>query len=277
MRALQQHQLYYDADCPLCVAYTGAFESAGILAKGTRQPFHTLDAAALHRIDARRATSEIALLHEPSGVTFYGIDAMLRMLFRHRPAWYRLAHTPVLYHLLKGLYSFISYNRKVIAAAPLRTDGHACTPPLHKGWRLGYMAFVVVLSSLVLTAYYRHFDTWLSLPVFAGREWLTSVGQLVWQGGFLLALVPSGRRWDYLGHMMTVSLAGTLLLLPTLALGALLPLGPWAYMAWFGGVVTYMLYMHSRRVSLLGLPAWLSATWVLYRLLWAIGLMGWQG
>lgn len=275
MKTLTDHQLYYDADCPLCVAYTAAFEQSRLIAPGTRQPFQAQPPATFEKVDKQRAQREIALMHQPTGQVFYGLEAMLRMLFG-KGRLYRLFKLAPVFAFFTALYSFISYNRKVIAPAPAAGQGISCEPPLHRGWRTAYLVFGVVVSAMVLTPFYSHLDAWLNLPVFAYREWYTCIGQLIWQGGLLLLAVPAGRRWNYLGNLMTVSIAGSLMLLPIMAIGAWVSLAPWVYLAWFTLVVWVMLLMHYRRVKLLGLPAWLSVSWVAYRLIWAIALIGWQ-
>ncbi|MCU0375175.1 MAG: DUF393 domain-containing protein [Chitinophagaceae bacterium] len=275
MKTLTDHQLYYDADCPLCAAYTNAFEQTGLIAKGTRQPFQTQPAATFEKIDRQRAQREIALMHQPTGQVFYGLEAMLRMLFGHG-VWYRFFKLAPVNAFFRALYSFVSYNRKVIAPAPKAGRGISCEPPLHRGWRAAYLVFGVVVSAVVLTPFYSHFDAWLNLPVFAYREWYTCIGQLIWQGGLLAVAVPAGRRWNYLGNLMTVSVAGSLMLLPLMAVGTWVSLAPWVYLTWFAAVVLVMLLMHYKRVKLLGLPGWLTYSWVAFRLVWALGLIGWQ-
>ena len=61
--------------------------------------------------------------------------------------------------------------------------------------------------------------------------------------------------------MMTISLAGSLLLLPVI------PLHPNPLMAtfWFAMVATAMFFEHLRRCKLLGLGKLLTATWLFYR------------
>ncbi len=273
MAALQQHQLYYDTDCPLCVAYTGAMEKHGVLAEGSRVPFQQTDIETRRRIDEKRATSEIALLNTQNGTVQYGIDAMLHILFRNMPKLNALLHKPLLYSFLKKLYSFISYNRKVIAPAIVAPGAISCEPPLHKGWRTMYILFVLVFSVFFLEAYYSQLNEWMGLIDFAGREWYTSAGQIIWQSAALFLLVPSGKRWDYIGNLMTVSMIGTLMLIPMLILGAITSIAPVIYLGYFMLVVTYMLWEHSRRVKILKISTWLSVTWIAYRVLWAVFLM----
>jgi predicted DCC family thiol-disulfide oxidoreductase YuxK len=84
----------------------------------------------------------------------------------------------------------------------------------------------------------------------------------------LVGLLRRDRLVHYLGNMMTVSLAGSLVLLPALAPGAAgLALSPLFYAAWFTAVVGLMFLEHVRRVKLLGIPAVATAGWVAYRLL----------
>ena len=87
------------------------------------------------------------------------------------------------------------------------------------------------------------------------REYLICGGQIAFQGA-ILALYRPERYWDYLGNMMTISLAGALLLLLPL------PARPW-----FVCVVCLMVLEHIRRTRLLGL-GWLpTVTWIVYRLI----------
>ena len=70
---------------------------------------------------------------------------------------------------------------------------------------------------------------------------------------------------------MTVSFIGALLLLP----GLMFTQGTYSaegHLAWFTVVVGIMFFEHIRRVKLLGMPWFMSLTWVLYRVLvlWVI-------
>lgn len=74
----------------------------------------------------------------------------------------------------------------------------------------------------------------------------------------------SSVRWDYLGNMMTISLAGSLLLLPALAAHTILT--PTLAALYFLFVVGCMLLEHIRRTQLLGLGWTLSVSWTVYRM-----------
>jgi hypothetical protein len=68
--------------------------------------------------------------------------------------------------------------------------------------------------------------------------------------------------------MMTVSLIGAILLSPMLLANSWFTnIHPFINITYFFIVVAFMLYDHIRRVSLILAPKWLSATWVLYRVL----------
>lgn len=103
------------------------------------------------------------------------------------------------------------------------------------------------------------------LPIPQGgpfREYLVCGGQILFQG-IVLSIYAPAKRWDYLGNMMTISLAGALLLCP---IGAFRP-APLPAAAGFMLVAGLMFFEHIRRAKLLGL-GWLpTITWAVYRLL----------
>lgn len=67
--------------------------------------------------------------------------------------------------------------------------------------------------------------------------------------------------------MMTISLVGAIALGLFLVMGKLLALeSPFVYLGFFGAVVFCMLLEHLRRTRILALGNWLTASWILYRL-----------
>jgi hypothetical protein len=64
---------------------------------------------------------------------------------------------------------------------------------------------------------------------------------------------------------MTVSLVGSLLLLPILILNLVVNIPEFVTLGWFGITVLLMLVEHSRELKKLELPFYLSITWVIYR------------
>ena len=87
------------------------------------------------------------------------------------------------------------------------------------------------------------------------------LGQILWQTVFLRNYLKD-KIWDYLGNMMTVSLMGTLLLIPAL----LTDFAPVFYLIYFGIVVLAMFLEHLRRCKILKLNYKPTISWILFRL-----------
>ena len=94
---------------------------------------------------------------------------------------------------------------------------------------------------------------------------VASGGQIVFQG-LIVAMVKRDRWIHYLGNVMTISLGGALLLTPMLLLSVWVDI-PLLYIIYFTIVVGLMFLEHLRRVKILELPWFISATWVLYRII----------
>ena len=118
MKTLEQQTLLYDKDCPLCQVYTSGFIKTGMLDKNGRKPFSTISTEEQTYIDINRASNEIALVDTKNKTVIYGIDSLLKVLGYRFPIIEKIGHTKPVKFLLKKLYSFISYNRKVIIPSP---------------------------------------------------------------------------------------------------------------------------------------------------------------
>lgn len=213
------------------------------------------------QVDANRACDEIALVDRTTNEVTYGIDSLFKILA------YRFAFLSPLFGLkvfrmfIAQLYAFISFNRKVIAPSDIYKS--ACTPSFNLTYRIAYLFFSWVITSIILTSYAMH----LPIPATSfGREFLVSGGQLLFQG-CVVWFTNRNRAWDYLGNMMTVSLCGGLLLMPLLWINSIVTIPTLVFFAWFALVVTIMLFMHLHRVKLLRVSAWLTLTWIIYRVL----------
>ncbi|HTF02396.1 MAG TPA: DCC1-like thiol-disulfide oxidoreductase family protein [Bacteroidia bacterium] len=267
MKTLENHTMVYDADCPLCMAYTNAFVSTKMLDKEGRIPYQQVGGEFCPGMDAERAKNEIALVNRETGEVKYGLDSLLTIL-EMRFRWIgKVARIQPLNFFIQKFYNFISYNRKVIMPAPPRTSGmYDCTPTFKLKYRLAYIAAVWLITSLVLVKYSTLLTGFIPETNFT-REFLICGGQVVFQ---LLAVgfFAKGKIMDYLGNMMTVSLIGALLLLPAFIIGSILTgLPAEVFIAYFMGVVGFMLYEHARRMKILELGWWPSVSWVLYRMI----------
>ncbi|MES1226721.1 MAG: DUF393 domain-containing protein, partial [Bacteroidota bacterium] len=74
--------------------------------------------------------------------------------------------------------------------------------------------------------------------------------------------------WDYLGNMMTISFAASLVLFLFIGIGKLFSITlPFIYGAFFMLVVAAMFVEHLRRMKLLGISLFASVSWVIYRII----------
>lgn len=266
MRTLKEHVIIYDDQCPLCHLYTGAFVKTGMLEANGREAYTCLRPEVAGLLDGERSRNEIPLVDLRTGTVVYGVDSLFKVLGHRFPALRLLFGLRPFRWLAQVAYALVSYNRKVVIPGRVFEAEGACTPTFHLPWRLAYLGVAWLVSAWVLTAYAARLAPLVPASSF-GREFLVCGGQMVFQAG-LVGLLRRDRLVHYLGNLMTVSLAGSLLLLPALALGAAgLVLPPFAYAAWFTGVVGLMFLEHVRRVKLLGIPVAATAGWVVYRLL----------
>lgn len=213
------------------------------------------------QVDVKRACDEIALVNCATHEVTYGIESLFKILAHRFTFLNPLFKLSIFRAALSQLYAFISFNRKVIA--PAAQTERSCTPSFNLSYRLAYLIFSWVLTSLILTS----FATQLPIPATSfGREFLICGGQLLFQG-IVVWFTNRNRAFDYLGNMMTVSLIGGLMLLPLLAIHSLYAIPAFAFLVWFVVVVTLMLFMHMHRVKLLHASGWLTLTWIGYRIL----------
>ena len=266
MRTLKEHVIVYDDQCPLCHLYTGAFVKAGMLEANGREAYTCLRPEMAQLLDEERARNEIPLVDLRTGTVLYGVDSICKVVGHRFPGLQPLFRWSAFQWLARTAYAFVSYNRKVVVPGRTFEAGGSCTPTFHLPWRLIYLGVAWLASAWVLTAYAARLVPLVPASSF-GREFAICGGQLAFQAG-VVALLRRNRLVHYLGNMMTVSLAGSLLLLPALALEATgLLITPLFYAAWFTVVVGLMLLEHIRRVKLLSIPMAATAGWVAYRLL----------
>ncbi|TGD57037.1 thiol-disulfide oxidoreductase DCC family protein [Flavobacterium humi] len=265
MKTLKHQTLLYDQDCPLCQAYTSGFIKTGMLDKNGKKPFTEITQEESLFIDIERAANEIALIDTQNKTALYGIDSLLKVIGNSFPLVETIGKTKPVHLALRKFYSFISYNRKAIIPGPYATNTKLkCEPTFHFGYRFLYIVFALVMTSVALFQYFK------MLPLLPHgnyiRECILAAGQLIFQGVFLLKK-DKKTIVAYWGNLMTVSLFGSLLLLPILLLNTIIAVNEYVVLAWFGITVLLMLKEHYRRIGLLNLPKYLSLTWILYRLI----------
>ncbi|RYY90014.1 MAG: DUF393 domain-containing protein [Chitinophagaceae bacterium] len=262
MKTLKEHIILYDAVCPLCRLYTGAFVKGRFLDEQGRAPYQELRADSCPGLDRARAVNEIALVDRRSGTITYGVDSLFKILSHRWPALRPLFRCGPFAWLVQKLYSLVSYNRRVIM--PAAGEGAGTPPSFHRGWRAAWMATCWLLTSIILQNYSARLEG--VIPGGAPwREWAVCGGQLLWQGA-LACVVARTKTWEYLGTMMTVSLAGAIGLALLAALQDILGLAdPVIAAGCFCTVAGLILAEHQRRCRILELPGTMTAGWILYR------------
>nr|WP_321228165.1 hypothetical protein [uncultured Psychroserpens sp.] len=265
MKTLEHHTLLYDEDCPLCQVYTSGFIKTGMLDQNGRQPYSTISTENQNFINLERASNEIALVDNKNKTVIYGIDSLLKVLGFRFPIIEKIGHLKPVKFLLKKLYSFISYNRKVIIPSEEnKSEQLQCLPSFNVKYRLLYILFSVVVTMFTLFHFSKNITT---LPHGSlMREGFITIGQLVFQG-LLIYKLDKKTILNYFGNLMTISLMGSLMLLPLLIINWMVQIHETIFLIGFGITVLIMFIEHFRRIKLLKLPRFLTYTWVLYRVL----------
>ena len=259
MKTLQQHTLIYDRDCPMCRMYSDGFIKTKMLDQNGRLAFSEITEQQKDLIDFQRAKNEIALVDTQNKKVIYGLESLLVIIGHSFPFATKFARLNPFYWVLQRLYKFISYNRKQIIPSKNDLEINSCVPSFNLKYRILYIVFVYFFSAIVL-AYYNA----KLFPEFTNHfelKFFICLMQIVWQTVFLGAFLKD-KFWDYLGNMMTVSLIGTFLLLPTLFFN----FSQIFYFVYFGIVIFIMFWEHFRRCSILKLGILPTISWLIFRI-----------
>jgi hypothetical protein len=263
MKTLMNHVILYDADCPMCNLYTSAFVKMEMLDENGREPYQNTPAELCPLIDRQRSVDEIALVNRATGEVTYGISSLFQIMSNAWPVFKPLFGFKPFMTIMSKLYTFISANRKVMI--PVKVVSDTIQPTFKLKYRLAYLLLTWLITSIILTEYARILTPLVPLGKVY-REYIICGGQIMVQ--YVIAgLVNKRKQWDYLGNMMTVSFAGSLLLLPMLLTARMIPLNTLVIIAYFMAVAGCMLLEHARRTTLLQLGWTLTVSWVLYRVM----------
>ncbi|MBF4493002.1 hypothetical protein IRZ83_11370 [Flavobacterium sp. JLP] len=265
MKTLENQTLLYDEDCPLCSLYTTGFVKSGMLDENGRKSYCQLSDEEQSFVDLKRAPNEIALINNKTKTVTYGVDSLIKVIGFSFPIIEKIATLKPIHFILKKMYSFVSYNRKVIIPGTVKEENKLeCTPDFNYKYRFLFIGFALTITSLVLFGYS---NLILILPKSnITREIILAFGQIVFQSLFLLKF-DKKTIINYAGNLMTVSLMGSLILVPILILNQFINLPEMFILGWVGITVFIMCAEHFRRVKVLKLPFYLSYTWILYRIL----------
>ena len=265
MKTLQNQTLMYDEECPMCNLYTAGFIKAGMMDENGRKPFEAITEDEQQFIDINRASNEIALFNHQDKTVIYGIDSLLTIIGHSFPWMKKVGTSQPIYFLLKKLYKFISFNRKVIIPSREKENSQLqCVPDFNFTYRYLYLVFATVITVLTL---YKCASILTLLPKASmTREILLATGQIAFQLVFLTRN-DYKTKLNYIGNLLTVSLMGALILLPMIVVNEFIAIPQLVILSWFGMTVLIMIFEHFRRVKILQLPHYLTTTWIAYRMI----------
>jgi predicted DCC family thiol-disulfide oxidoreductase YuxK len=265
MKTLKDHLILFDAECPMCRVYTKAFVSAGLLDKDGRAAYQNMQVEACPMLDRQRAVNEIALINKKTGEVSYGIESLFKVFGAALPALTSIFEYKPFIWLMSKIYAFVAYNRRVIVPSTNSDYTFRLQPTFMLEYRVAYLLFTWILTAYILSGYANLLNGLLPQG-HSSREYLICGGQIMFQG-VLISFINNGKRWDYLGNMMTISFGGALVLIPALVLSKWADLDPLFYAAWFMAVAGLMFLEHIRRSKLLKLGWVLTISWLLYRII----------
>lgn len=162
-------------------------------------------------------------------------------------------------------HPFIKATKEVLFS-PTDFDWQAYQKTPHLIWRWLYIILAWLVISILL-GYYGE----LLIPVVPDqtfyREFVMAAIQILFQTA-LIGHLAKGKLVPYLGNMMSVSLIGSVLLLPVILLAYLFSWNaPWVFTGYFLVVVAIIIWIHKRRVEILELHWFITVSWVIYRLI----------
>ena len=150
MKTPCNNAIIYDDNCPLCTAYTNGFVKTGLIKKENRLAFSQVSTAR-YNIDWQKARHEIPVIDIDSGNIYYGVDALVTVLRQKIPFIAGLLKIKMFNWFIKKLYSFISYNRRIIVAK-IETPGEGfnCAPDYNFTYRFLLIAVTFTLAGMLL-------------------------------------------------------------------------------------------------------------------------------
>lgn len=266
MKTIDNKIIIYDSACPMCSLYTRAFIRMGMLSDQGRIAFSDLsDSKIISQLDLARAAQEIPLIDTKGEGTLYGLDSLAYVLGQKLPFISRIMRITFVSWFFRRLYKMVSFNRRVIIPAKPSRNGVDCTPPFNMKYRITFIVFAVLLSSLITFLFGRSVAPYISVDQFNGGWQMLLVAGTGWIVQMIIVMLFKAKdKVDYLGHLSTVMILGVLMLLPGIALSSFT-----GYQYWLIPVVSVllssgiMLWQHMIRVSHIGAAQVWTLCWFL--------------
>ncbi len=219
--------LLYDDLCPLCVWYSGLFVKCQLLSPSNRQPFSAASPKLLSLIDIERGRNEIPLIDPSTGNTKYGLDAILTIIGNRFPHVQKAGNYGPVNWILRKLYKFISFNRKVVVAKKCSKGQFDCSPEFSIPYRSYLIFFSLLCTLLSLNAFHQI----ISSVIIAYKattvqfQLATVLVLITWFASSLCMKLRTGI--EYLGQVSMLLILGLLISSPLLVLNKFILLPAW--------------------------------------------------
>ena len=227
-----------------------------------RKPFSTLEPALLNAIDPDKSRNEIPLLDTQSGNVLYGIDAMLEILGQRFKFIKITGKIKPINWLLKKIYKFISYNRKVIVAKKCHTGSIDCSPDLNYKYRIAFMAVSLLFNSLILFPLNAIVFSTTSVSLLSITKLQAAHFCLVLINCLLSLNFTKTTAIEYLGQVNMLALLTILLLIPLLVVNYFLHFVTWFNFVYLAASAVIVFREYLRRMEYAGVLAnhkWIAA------------------
>ena len=243
MKTLANQTLLYDEDCPLCRAYTSGFIKAGMLDENGKKSYCQLSDEEQKFIDVKRASNEIALVDNDNKTVIYGIDSLLKIIGYSFPWIAKIGNLKPIKIFLKKLYSFISYNRKVIIPGKINKEIRLqCVPNFNYKYRILYILFAVIVSSYLIKKY---------IPTILVTKIIVILTLLISIQSILILKYSKDILLNYLGNFATSILFGSLLLVPILILKLFINLPSITFKIYSILIISVIIFDVFRRIQII--------------------------
>lgn len=133
-------------------------------------------------------------------------------------------------------------------------------------WLVAYYIFCIAISAFSLNHFAKIIDGVLTIEYNYQFELCMVLGQVFFQWLIILK-APWEERFTYLFCVLSVSMIGSILLLPLIVLNAYWQIELMWAVIYFFSIVLVMFFVHRSLIKKVNLAWYLTYTWVLYRVL----------
>ncbi len=263
MNTLQNHVLLYDEDCPLCQWYSNIFIKNKLLDSNGRESYIEAVEQNKYPINPVTAQNKIALVNTQTHEVFYGADSMVKILGNSFPIIETLYKLPPINWFIKGLYSFVSFNRKIVIPADCNKLS-TCSPTRSVFWRTYFILFFTLLNSYIFNAL-----TSACLPFHASylKYFIILFTLQLILSWVACKIFKEPNIYDYLGQIVFINFLCSLLLLIPLLIAKILnylsiPTDLLLYASGIG-IAVFAFRQHQQRIKLAGFNKNLVIAWPL--------------